>query len=171
MRFRNQWFVLTIAVPLVFTTVGCSISQKPQSMQKPNTQQVRYNESMRNTNPSNTTKPPVGQKMRTADDVSDALVKMNEIDAATTVVIRDTAYIGVAFANNYQGGMTSKLKNKVAKKAREIDSSLKRVYVSANPGFVDALENYARSVREGKPISGLVNGFMDLVGRTFPSSQ
>ncbi|SDW12422.1 sporulation lipoprotein, YhcN/YlaJ family [Marininema mesophilum] len=174
MQLRKQWLVMAIAVPLVFTTVGCAMNnKKPQSTQRPNTQQVRYDERMNdaNNNTGYDTNTRVGQKMRTADDVSDNLVKLREIDAATTVVMGDTAYIGVSFAGNYQGGMTNELKNKVAKRARKVDSSLRRVYVSANPGFVDAMKNYAKSVRDGRPISGLINGFMDLVQRTFPTSQ
>ncbi|MFC4076688.1 YhcN/YlaJ family sporulation lipoprotein [Salinithrix halophila] len=168
MRLRIQWLVFLMALTLAFTSVGCAMQRKPESQPREQQQGVRDDIDRQ---PVRYNRTRAGQTMEAADNVADSIAKLKEIDSATVMVTDNTAYVGVVFEKNYQGGLTTHVKNKVAKRAKRVDDSLKRVYVSANPGFVDSLNDYARKAREGRPLGGLVDEFMDLVQRTFPQGR
>jgi YhcN/YlaJ family sporulation lipoprotein len=67
--------------------------------------------------------------------------------------------------------LTQGLEQAIARKVREKDASVRRVYVSANPDFAKQMNDYARDIRQGQPVSGLWNNFMDMVRRTFPNAE
>ncbi|MGF7089207.1 YhcN/YlaJ family sporulation lipoprotein [Kroppenstedtia sanguinis] len=186
----SKGILLFTVFGLVFTSaVGCATQQKPESRQQANrTQPVRDQTGLR-TAPGTPTPPParttdrnqgnqnqgnqnqMGQNMRVADDVANSVTRLKSVDSATVMVTDSTAYVGVMLAKDYKGKMTSKIEDQVSKQVRKADPSVKRVFVSANPGFVNRLGDYARDVRNGQPISGLVQGFSDLVERTFPKAR
>jgi YhcN/YlaJ family sporulation lipoprotein len=156
----SKGILLLTVFGLMFTSaVGCATQQKPESRQQMNrTQPVRDQADLRTT-------------PRLADDVADSITRLKSIDSATVMVTDRTAYVGVMMNENYKGKMTSKIKDQVSKQVRKVDPSVDRVFVSANPGFVKRLGDYARDVRNGHPISGLLQGFSDLVQRTFPDAR
>lgn len=165
----SKGILLFTVFGLVFTSaVGCATQRKPESRQQVNrTQPVRDQARLRTA----TDRTRMGEKMRVADDVAASVVRLKSIDSATVMVTDRTAYVGVMMDKNYKGGMTSKIKDQVSKQVRKADPSVDRVFVSANPGFVNRLRDYARDVRNGRPISGLLQGFSDLVQRTFPDAR
>ena len=176
----SKGILLLTVFGLMFTSaVGCATQQKPESRQQMNrTQPVRDQADLRTTprTPApapdrNADRTRMGQNMRVADDVADSITRLKSIDSATVMVTDRTAYVGVMMTENYKGKMTSKIKDQVSKQVRKVDPSVDRVFVSANPGFVKRLGDYARDVRNGHPISGLLQGFSDLVQRTFPDAR
>lgn len=178
----SKGILLFTVFGLVFTSaVGCATQRKHESRQQVNrTQPVRDQARLRTAPrtpapapaPARTTdRTRMGEKMRVADDVAASVVRLKSIDSATVMVTDRTAYVGVMMDKNYKGGMTSKIKDQVSKQVRKADPSVDRVFVSANPGFVNRLRDYARDVRNGRPISGLLQGFSDLVQRTFPDAR
>ncbi|OAB48132.1 YhcN/YlaJ family sporulation lipoprotein [Paenibacillus antarcticus] len=67
--------------------------------------------------------------------------------------------------------MTKEVKDKIADLVKKSDPSVKNVYVSANPEFVDRVGNFVTDVSNGHPISGIVNEFQTLVNRIFPTAS
>lgn len=183
MRKVSKGILLFTVFGLVFTSaIGCATQQKPEEtrQQQDQTQQVRDQGRMNRTtdqarNRVNRTtdqaRTRMGQNMRVADDVAESVARLDAIDSATVMVTDRTAYVGVMMNKNYKGGMTTKIKDQVAKRVRKEDRSVERVFVSASPGFVDEMGDYARDVRDGRPISGLFQGFSDLIERTFPAAR
>ena len=67
--------------------------------------------------------------------------------------------------------MTQEVKDKIADLVKKSDPSVKNVYVSANPEFVERVGNFVTDVSNGHPISGVVNEFQALVNRIFPTAS
>jgi len=67
--------------------------------------------------------------------------------------------------------MTQEVKDKIADLVKKSDPSVKNVYVSANPEFVDRVGNFVTDVSNGHPISGIVDEFQTLVNRIFPTAS
>ncbi|OAB39012.1 hypothetical protein PMSD_03505 [Paenibacillus macquariensis subsp. defensor] len=67
--------------------------------------------------------------------------------------------------------MTQEVKDKIADLVKKSDPSVKNVYVSANPEFVERVGNFVTDVSNGHPISGIVNEFQTLVNRIFPTAS
>ncbi|PTM59430.1 YhcN/YlaJ family sporulation lipoprotein [Desmospora activa] len=164
MRSLIKWTVVVTAFSLFFT--GCAVQKRPQTQQEMQQQTRRLRTAP---TPTRDTRP--AQTMRVADHVADRVADLDTIDSATVMLVGRTAYVGVVFEKDYNGGMTNKVKDQVAKRVRQADPNINRVLVSANPDFVGQLGDYARDVRNGRPIAGLMDNFMDLVQRTFPASR
>lgn len=170
---RYIWALATVC--LIFTTLGCATQQRPEESRRqgnmPGTQ-VGYRDQQGNRDYAqrDTNQDRAGQNMRVADNVADSLTKVKGVDSATVMVTDDTAYVGVMMRNG-DGDMTDDVKDQIARQVRKEDPSIKRVYVSANPNFAQQINNYAKDIREGRPVSGLINNFMDLIQRTFPNRK
>lgn len=65
--------------------------------------------------------------------------------------------------------VTKEIKAKIAAEIKKHDATIKDVYVSANPDFVDRVNVYAEEARAGHPIKGFVDEFRTMVERIFPT--
>ncbi|MDA8354390.1 MAG: YhcN/YlaJ family sporulation lipoprotein [Firmicutes bacterium] len=167
------------AIGLVLTA-GCATQQKGgqqgQGQQgQNNTQQVRNQDNRmgmeRVREGGENVRQQTGQQMRVADKVADSVTRLDSIDSATVMVTDGNAYVGVVMDKDYDGELTSTIKNRVSKRVRKADNSIDQVFVSANPDFVSQLQDYAQDIQSGRPVSGLMKQFTDLVERTFPAAR
>ncbi|WP_405153799.1 YhcN/YlaJ family sporulation lipoprotein [Paenibacillus sp. FSL K6-0108] len=62
------------------------------------------------------------------------------------------------------------IKSKISAKIKQFAPHVENVYVSANPDFVQHVEGYATDIRNGKPVSGMLNTFQSMVERIFPTN-
>ncbi|GGE14918.1 hypothetical protein GCM10011571_15570 [Marinithermofilum abyssi] len=153
------------AAGVLFFSFGCAVQKRPEE-----TQDIRRN-TTNMTNRMDRNYERVGVNMRVADDVASSVAKLKTIDSATVVVTDSTAYVGVLFEKDYKGGVTNRIKTKVSRQVRKADPSVTRVFVSANPDFVSRIGDMARDIRNGRPIAGIRDSFMELVRRTFPTAR
>ncbi|WP_277472805.1 MULTISPECIES: YhcN/YlaJ family sporulation lipoprotein [unclassified Paenibacillus] len=79
----------------------------------------------------------------------------------------------VAPNNNYRmntsDDVTSEMKDRIAAEVKKVNPSIKNVYVSANPDFVERADYYAREARAGHPLKGFAKEFGTMVERIFPT--
>lgn len=64
--------------------------------------------------------------------------------------------------------ITSDIKDRIANTIKSTDNTIKNVYVSANPGFVQGLANLSAQTQGGHPIKGLMSDLSTMVERIFP---
>ncbi|WP_025696677.1 YhcN/YlaJ family sporulation lipoprotein [Paenibacillus durus] len=64
--------------------------------------------------------------------------------------------------------LTKEVKAKIANVVKKNAHGIDRVYVSANPDFVQRVNSYAAQARAGHPLQGFVNEFRVLAERIFP---
>ncbi|UPK42954.1 YhcN/YlaJ family sporulation lipoprotein [Paenibacillus pabuli] len=62
------------------------------------------------------------------------------------------------------------IKSKISAKIKQFAPHVENVYVSANPDFVQHVETYSKDIRNGKPVSGMINTFQSMVERIFPTN-
>ncbi|AIQ49104.1 hypothetical protein R70723_26750 [Paenibacillus sp. FSL R7-0273] len=79
----------------------------------------------------------------------------------------------VAPDNNYRMSsnedVTNYVKNRIADVVKKHNPSVKNVYVSANPDFVERANYYAEEARAGHPLKGFAREFGTMVERIFPT--
>lgn len=109
------------------------------------------------------------QDSKRAETLKDRIEDLSDIKSATVVVSGNTAYVGVDIAAKLQGKMTDQLKEKVIDKAKQTDTGLSRVYVSADVDTISRLKNYAKDIRDGKPISGIIQQVDEMFRRPAPT--
>ncbi|OKP71437.1 hypothetical protein A3842_23430 [Paenibacillus sp. P3E] len=116
-----------------------------------------------------------GNGVMSRSNMTDGRVLRNDIDrsmgtAAGTRTITPYSTNGThntgTLANDT---MTRELKDKIAAEVRRYDQNIDKVYVSANPDFVERTNFYAQEFRAGHPLRGFAHEFSTMVGRIFPT--
>ncbi|MDR6224997.1 YhcN/YlaJ family sporulation lipoprotein [Desmospora profundinema] len=170
MRALTKWIVVLTAFALFFTSVGCAMQRRPEEARQDVRQPTRpLREATDRVDRVRDARP--AETMRVADNIAEDVAKLDRIDSATVMLMGRTAYVAVVFDKDYTGGMTNKVKDQVSKRVRQTDPNVDRVFVSANPDFVDRMGDYTRDIQQGRPIAGLADNFMEMVERTFPAAR
>ncbi len=110
--------------------------------------------------------------VRASQEVAQEVANLPDIDTAAAIVMNKNAYVAVTLkAKHGDGKVTEQLKDKVSKRAKAADQTLKNVYVSANPDFVKQINNYVNDLQNGRPVSGFIKNLNDILRRTFPEAK
>ncbi|GAV15449.1 YhcN/YlaJ family sporulation lipoprotein [Paenibacillus sp. NAIST15-1] len=72
--------------------------------------------------------------------------------------------------SNVNDNISGDLKAHIANAVKKEDPSCNNVYVSANPDFVNRMNEYSKQVGAGHPIAGFANEFSEMVYRLFPTN-
>lgn len=67
--------------------------------------------------------------------------------------------------------VSSDLKGRIAQIVKKDAPQCEQVYVSANPDFVQRMNQFMKSSTEGRPLSGFANEFQEMVYRIFPTQE
>jgi len=110
----------------------------------------------------------VGDPAATAKRVSDEVVKLSEIDRATTVVMGNTALIGVSFTTQYRGEMTTRIKDMVEERAKAAASGLQRITVTSDPDLISRIQSILTKVQNGAGAAEIGSEFSEIVNRVAP---
>ncbi|MFD4816502.1 YhcN/YlaJ family sporulation lipoprotein [Peribacillus butanolivorans] len=109
--------------------------------------------------------------LRVSEDISNRVEALKEVKNAWVIVTDHSAYVGAVLNDGEDKDLTNELKDRIADSVRGADSSVEKVYVSANPDFVQRMNDYVTDINNGKPVKGFVDEFRELVTRIFPSSE
>ena len=74
---------------------------------------------------------------RVSDQIADEVEKLSEIDNAEAVVAGNIALVAIEYDDQYQGGLTDRLKDMITERVETIDKAITSVHVS------DSREMYA----------------------------
>lgn len=106
--------------------------------------------------------------MTVAEAVSTEVARLSEIDKATTVVVGDTALIGVSFDTQYQGEMTTRIKDMVADRAKTADARIQNVWVTADPDLLERVQALWDKRDGGSAVADITDEFQEIVNRLMP---
>ncbi|WP_223595425.1 YhcN/YlaJ family sporulation lipoprotein [Neobacillus bataviensis] len=110
-------------------------------------------------------------KMRIADKAADKVTSLSEVDRANIIVTDNNAFVAAKLDKSARNKLTGSIENKISRKVKSADPNIDNVYVSVNPDFYDRMNNYANDIRNGRPISGLVDEFSNTIRRVFPDAR
>jgi YhcN/YlaJ family sporulation lipoprotein len=122
-----------------------------------------------------------GDRIDVSQSLADQIAAMNEVKTANVMVAGRTAFVAVTlhYGAGTQNGagpggnptivdVSDQLKTKIADKVKSSGQGIDNVFVSANPDFVERINAYSQDVRNGKPVSGFIKEFYNMVERMFP---
>ncbi|SDM28797.1 YhcN/YlaJ family sporulation lipoprotein [Bacillus sp. OK048] len=110
-------------------------------------------------------------RIAVADEVTDKIVSMHEVEHANVLVTDHNAYVAVRLANDTGNRLERDVERKIADVVKSTDRSINNVYVSVNPDFYTRTTSYANDIRNGHPVAGFFDEFNTLVRRTFPTAR
>jgi len=147
---------LLLVILLLVFTVGCGKKTKNEVKQ----QSTRMQE--------------VPNKVETRFDIAkaaaDRITKIPGIKMANVLVTKHNAYVA-AVVNVPSNQLTKAWEDQIAKEVRTADPTIKNVYVSTNPEFVDRVGQYVEQVRLGRPVAGFFDELNQVIQRIFPVAR
>jgi YhcN/YlaJ family sporulation lipoprotein len=109
-------------------------------------------------------------RIQIAKQAADKITQVPGVKSANVLVTNQNAYVA-AVVNTPKTELTKDLENQIAQQVRATDANIQNVYVSSNPEFVDRVNSYITDVGQGRPASGFVEQFSEMVRRIFPSPK
>ncbi|MEH7305423.1 YhcN/YlaJ family sporulation lipoprotein [Neobacillus drentensis] len=117
---------------------------------------------VRNNNQTNT---------RLADRAVDKVINLAQVDDAVVIVNDNNAYVAAKLDRSSRNELTSDMKDKITRAVKSVDKDIDNVFISVNPDFYDRMNSYSRDIRNGRPISGFMDEFSDMIRRVFPNAR
>lgn len=157
---------------IVVLAVGCRPAERPVP-QDPVPPQRQVAPNQRVEDPTNIRQGDTmgGQELSIrAEQIVNAVVRLDEVKSATVVISDETALVGVNLVENVRGEMTTEVKRKIEDAVKSTDREIERVAVSADPDIFDRVENIARETGRGRPLSGFGREIEDLIRRIIPNA-
>lgn len=183
-KARNILLILlTLIMALSLSLTGCRATKKPsptrytpttpRTTPAPSPGMTTPAPSRTPTTPTPTTpapvKRPVPQSTRAAKIASN-VAKLPEVNRATVVISGNTAIVGIDMKANVQGTHETQVKKKVEKTVRDTDKGIKNVSVTSDPDLYTRINNIAKGIAAGRPLSEFTKQITEILKRITPSA-
>ncbi|MCM3615953.1 YhcN/YlaJ family sporulation lipoprotein [Sutcliffiella horikoshii] len=109
-------------------------------------------------------------RIEVADEASKRITDLKEVKSSNVLVTDRNAYVAAVLEGENKE-LSNDVEEKIANQVRKTDRSIRNVYVSVNPEFVDRMEGYTNDINEGRPITGIFDEFTEMVQRVFPNRR
>ncbi|MFK7694117.1 YhcN/YlaJ family sporulation lipoprotein [Paenibacillus sp. HJGM_3] len=106
----------------------------------------------------------------TNEQLAKEITSMGPVEWASVMHAGNSAYVAVKLKHGADLEATGHVKTQIADKVHTARPEVQNVYVSSNPDLVGRFQQYGEEIRQGRPVSGLVNEFSTLVQKVFPTN-
>lgn len=178
-KTRNILLILlTLIMALSISLTGCKATKKPSPTRyTPTTPRTTPAPSPGMTTPAPSRTPttptpakrPVLQSTRAAK-IATNVAKLPEVNKATVVISGNTAIVGIDMKASVQGTHETQVKKKVEKTVRDTDKGIKNVSVTSDPDLYKRIDNIAKGIAAGKPLSEFTKQITEILKRITPSA-
>lgn len=105
------------------------------------------------------------QAGRLAEQVSEAVERISEIDDAETIVRDDRVLIAVEFNDQYKAGLDERMKETIAQAVQKVDDGLTDIRITDNDTLYGQAKSLAERVGNATGLDELADDFTDLWDR------
>lgn len=103
-----------------------------------------------------------------AKKIASEIAKEKNIKSASCVVNGNTAVVGLQFDEQYKGKVTDAIKQSVNKRVKDLEPTIKKVIVTADPDLLSRIKTVARDIEKGKPLTGFTKEIEEIIRRINP---
>lgn len=111
----------------------------------------------------------MNERVDIAEKAAESITSIHGVKSANVFVTRNNAYVGAVMDTGKD--LSKDMEKQIADKVRGTDANIHNVYVSTNPELMDRMTTYMEDVREGRPVSGFVQEFNEMIMRIFPNAE
>lgn len=164
-KIKSIITIMLIGIMIMVSMAGCkTATRKPTP--------ARYTPAPTRTTPAPSKTPTAVKKPTTesarASRIASNVAKIPEVNKATVVVYGSTALVGVDLKARVQGTLETDVKKKIEKTVKDTDKSITRVYVTADPDLYKRIDNIAKGISEGRPVSEFAKQISEIIKRITP---
>ena len=118
--------------------------------------------------------------------LAEQIARMDEVEWAAVFLTDDSAYVGIVLEDNGNAGVDTgteagnaaessrlprEVKEQIAERVTSLYPEINNVFVSANPGFLDSMNDVMNGMEQGRPIRNLIEELNEMAERIVPVSQ
>lgn len=200
MKNKNILLVICIVLLVSIAAIGCRPAERPVPQPAPNQQTIDRNRTTTDNNLPNTNQMAPGNNMapenntvprdnrmtidnRTttdnrangtladrADEIVNEVTRLKDVRSATVVITDNTALVGINLTSGTKGNLNAQIKKEVEDAVKRADRDIDRVSVTADPDLFTRIENIARDIGQGRPLSGFATEVEEIIRRITPGA-
>lgn len=163
-RYSKKMIYILSACLLVGASTGCT-KKSPAAQPTPHANNMVHQQAA---SPAPSTV--AGERIEVANQAAQKITQLPFVSSASVLISRHNAYVA-AIMKDRSGHLSQDMEAQIAQQVKSTDSNIQNVYVSTNPDFVQRVNNYVADVGAGRPISGFVQEFAEMVKRIFPTAH
>lgn len=191
---KNKNIILAVCVLLLVSLVaiGCRPTQRPvpPTTPAPSQQDINRNRTTNENNVPGTdlgeprdnrmlpdNNRPIVDNRTTTDNMSDRVNRIvrevenvRDVRRAVVVITDRTALVGVDLTSGTKGELNSQIKREVEDAVKRADKDITKVSVTADPDIFTRIENIARDIGKGRPLSGFGTQIEEIIRRITPGA-
>ncbi|MBT2665945.1 YhcN/YlaJ family sporulation lipoprotein [Bacillus sp. ISL-4] len=154
-----QKFILSIAAVLLMT--GCSMNNKNEVSEN--------NAKNKLTKVNNSTIKEADRKTgrQTAERLTGLAKSIPEVNDATAVVLGKYAIVGIDIDQDIERSQVGTIKYSVGETLKH-DPEGANALIVADPDINERIREVARDIKDGKPVTGILNELADITSRVIP---
>ena len=189
---KNKSIILAVCILLLVSlaAIGCRPAQRPEPRTTPApNQQGMDRDGVTNENnipgtgldepgdnrmATDNNRPIVDNKT-TTDNMSERanriireVENVRDVRRAAVVITEGTALVGIDLTSGTKGELNSQIKRDVENAVKRADRDITRVSVTADPDIFTRIENIAKDIGEGRPLSGFGTEIKEIIRRITP---
>lgn len=136
----------------------------------PNNNNMNMDTRMETDNTLDTNDGMTGDLAARADKIASEITKHNEVRSATVVITENTALVGVNLTSGTKGELNTEIKKQIEDTVKKADNKIERVSVTADPDLFTRIENIAKDIGQGRPLSGFGQEVEEIIRRITPGA-
>ncbi|KHO62822.1 sporulation protein [Thermoanaerobacter sp. YS13] len=180
-KIKSIITIMLIGIMIMVSMAGCKTATKKPAPARYTPAPTRTTPAPSKTAPGYTTpaprtptmpaptpvRKPTTESVR-ASKIASNVAKIPEVNKATVVVSGSTALVGVDMKARVQGTHETDVKKKIEKTIKNTDKSITRVYVTSDPDLYKRIDNIARGISAGRPVSEFAKQISEIIKRITP---
>ena len=177
-KIKSIITIMLIGIMIIVSMAGCKTATKKPTPARYTPAPTRTTPAPSKTAPGYTTpaprtpaptpvRKPTTESAR-ASKIASNVAKIPEVNKATVVVSGSTALVGVDMKARVQGTNETDVKKKIEKDVKNTDKSITRVYVTSDPDLYKRIDNIARGISAGRPVSEFAKQISEIIKRITP---
>ena len=166
MSKKNFFVVLILIVALTIPFgIGCTPQQRPapDNDRQAQERQMENNDRERDRITRNNAQKEAAEL---AEKITD---QVQGVNSATVIFAEEIVYVGIDLYASFSGDAAENVKEEVARLVKKHDPDIERVYVTEDADTFTRMQEIARDVENGKPLTGFLDELQNMFKRVTPS--
>lgn len=160
----------TAPVPRTTTPVPRTTAPVPNQQTIDRNRTTTENVMPRDNRMTTETRTTTGNLSTRADKIVKEVDKIKDVKSSTVVITDRTALVGVNLTSGTKGPLNATIKKEVENAVKKADKDITKVSVTADPDIFRRIENIARDIGKGRPLSGFGKEVEEIIRRITPGA-
>jgi len=164
----KRWFIWPLVLGLTLAlTAGCTTARKPATPARPAPAPTAPGPTV-GTQPLPTTP---AEANRLAQKLAAEAHRVAGVKSATVILTGNTAIVGLDLKPGVKSADIGTIKTEVARRVKAADKRIRSVQVTTDPKMIARIQNVARGIAQGKPVSSFKTQVNEILKSITPTTR